>query len=130
MNVYNLISYSWIKIWNRFRGVHATNVSKWTLKTLIFRFFLFLTFFPDLRHLQFKNVKLNFKFIILDLKLAQKPNFSQLSWKLLTIYFFQGRPTFFRFWKLQLAVFEQSFWKIPDSDSLGRYGLRYQISWI
>ena len=79
---------------------------KRTFKKVIF-LFVFLS--PYMRGLQFKNVKLNLKFIILNQKLAQKPNFSQL------IVFFLGRPIILIF-KTQLVLFEQSFSKIQNFD--------------
>ena len=48
---YNLISYWWIKIWNQFWEVNATNASTLTperLTFLLFRSFAFLS--PDLKH--------------------------------------------------------------------------------
>ena len=91
--VYDIISYPWIEIWNQSWGVFAANASKWTLKMLFFLLpWIFGFSFPDLRKLQFENVKLNLKFIFLELKLAYKPNFGQLSSKLLIVSFFLGRP--------------------------------------
>ena len=89
---------------------------------LLFLIFDFLS--PDLRHLQFKNVKLNLKFIILGLKLAKISYFLQLlKKKLLIVFRLFGRPISFRFRKLQFEVFEQSLTKIIIFD------FSFQLFW-
>ena len=69
--VYNLISYRWIEIWNQFWGVFFEKCLKMAVEKpdfLLFSIFDYLS--PNLRHLKFKNVKLNLKFTIRDLILA------------------------------------------------------------
>ena len=113
--VYNLISYRWIEIWNQFWWVLATN-AKMDEKKAIFFFFDFWLNIPWFEAFTIRKcqIKLEIHNPWPDISLETK--FRPITLKTVPRTFFLLRPIFFWFWKLKLAVFEQSFSKIVIFD--------------
>ena len=113
VNVYNLILYRWIEIWNQFLGVFATNASKLTLKKVIFCFFAFFPCFEVFTY-QKRQIKLEIRNPRPNISLDT--NFHLIMLKTVdSIFFFSDDPFFSdfqtsidHFW---IAIFKnRNFW--------------------
>ena len=122
-HVYNLISYRW-NLKSVFRSFCSKSPKMDIKKTDFFYLLVFISWFMALT-IQKREIKLEIMF--LDLKLAWKPNFSQLCSKLSKVSSFLRRPIFWDFesfnWPFLNSHFQNFEILTSDLSFLGRFGL-------